>query len=133
MRKAARVAILLALTLLVLGCGSGTGARNRPDVVITQQDQFRTVHVHSGALVEVNLRTLPGFNPWSRPVSSDTAVLAPVSSSQQPASTRTATVVDYRALGVGSAHLESGAGVHCGPRQMCPDLIRAWAVTVRVG
>lgn len=132
MLKAPSIAILFAMTLLVLGCGSATDAENRPDVVITGYDQFHTVRVHDGALVEVRLRTLTGFDPWSRPTSTDTAVLAPVSSSQQPTSTRAVTAVDYRALEAGSVRLESGASVHCAPHRMCPDLIRAWTVGVRV-
>ncbi|HEX4211762.1 MAG TPA: hypothetical protein VIA06_00370 [Candidatus Dormibacteraeota bacterium] len=133
MCKARRGLILLALTLLLLGCGGPAGnTAHRPDVVITQQKQFHTVTVHIGALVKVSLPTLSGFNPWTAPVSSDTAILKPVDASQQPRSTKQLTVVDYRALKAGTVRLESGASVHCGRFEMCPDLIRAWIVSVRV-
>jgi hypothetical protein len=132
MRKAQRAVIVAALTLLLLACGSPPGSAHRGEVVITEQEQFHTVPVPAGALVEVRLRALPGFNPWSRPVSSDTAVLDPVAAAKQPRSTDQVTIVDFFARKAGTARLESGASVHCGPAQICPMLIRAWIVSVHV-
>jgi hypothetical protein len=144
-RHLVAAAVLLALT----GCGSApagsapagsaplatpspaAGSPAPAAAPLTNADSGRTVSAAPGATIEVALRQEPGHTPWGHPLSSDPGVLQPTVD-VGATSVVGVTLARFRAVGAGRADLSAAAGVACSQGAACPDLARAWRVTVVV-
>ena len=146
-------ALLLAATLVASGCGSvassspgagstpspgsrgaaspGSNPQASPASALTEADTGRTVQVKRGDVVSVTLHEVPNFVEWSKPASSDGAVLAPVVDTRA-ASVRGVTLASFQAAAPGTAQLSSNAGPVCPPNAPCPAVAMTWTVAVQV-
>jgi hypothetical protein len=146
-RIAAAVSLSLLFVGLTLACGSvarpsaaspspSPGAASSPGgqtvTALTDADLGRTLQLRRGEVVSVSLHESSGFTPWSRPVSTDGSVLAPVPDARA-AAVRGATLASFRGVGAGTAQITSSASQACTPGSVCPALARGWSVTVVVG
>jgi hypothetical protein len=151
--KGMAFALLLAAALVASGCGSvapsapgaastpsprtggaaspGSNPQASPAAALTEADTGRAVQVKRGEVVSVTLHEVPNFVEWSRPASSDGAVLAPVVDTRA-ASVRGVTLASFQAAAPGTAQLSSSAGPVCPPNAPCPAVSMAWAVAVTV-
>lgn len=131
----AAVAVVLLAACGATGAGPGSGASPSPssglgfDVTATEKDHTAAMRV--GQRLEVVLHAAAGMNDWSRPRSSDEAILAPT---VDPAATavRGVTLAAFVAKAPGQVDVTSFAGPVCASGQPCPMYAAAYTLRVTV-
>lgn len=98
------------------------------DVTLTVADNGRTVSLHVGQHLVVDLQGTPTY-PWSQPQAGDAAVLQAQPSGV--AATNGSAVARFLAASNGRSTLSSAESSHCHPACGLPS--RPWTVTVVVG
>jgi hypothetical protein len=96
----------------------------RGTVVLTERDSGRTVTVHAGTRIDVQLS---GGGVWSEPASSHGTVVTRVAAGHDARGTAHAR---FRAAGAGGADLTATDAPRCAP--MCKVLVRLWVVHIVV-
>ena len=133
-----RVAAAIGVFVFAIACGSVGSA---PPIVspspsashqLTLPDDGATISIHVGDTVEVALQQRAGFEPWSKPSSTNPTVLVPQPNAR-PAAGAGVTVAVFRAVAAGSAGIESTSRVQCTPGTPCPASAWLWRVHVVVG
>ncbi len=135
-----RILPFVAAALLLVACGSSTGAAQPPeptpittppvgfDVVIGEHD--RAVAVHVGQKILVALTAHSGMTQWAPIQVDDATVLGPAPINFM--APRGVTVAAFVALRAGTATITSTSGPLCSPGQPCPQYAVLFSATVTV-
>jgi hypothetical protein len=136
-----RIGVVLAIVILVAGCGNARQslAQLAPNLTVSEKDDGGKITLEVGQVVLVRLTAGAGYNPWSRPTSSNSESLAWLAT--QPASLDRVTRLLLAATSVGSSDLSSGSshicpGSYTGPETpgavYCSDGASLFSLHVRV-
>jgi hypothetical protein len=136
-----RIGVVLAIVILTAGCGNARPgpAQLTPNLTVSEKDDGGQITLEVGEVVLVRLTAGAGYNPWSRPSSSNSEALAWLAA--QPASLDRVTRLLLAATSVGSSDLSSGSshicpGSYTGPATpgvvYCSDGASLFVLHVRV-
>jgi hypothetical protein len=99
-------------------------------VTITEADSGKTFSVAMGATINLALRAPQGFQDW-QVATPDPLVLVPTVN-PAAAAARGVTLRAFRAVAVGQTAIMATSMPVCTPGQACPQIVRAFKVTVAV-
>jgi hypothetical protein len=136
-----RIGVVLAIVILTAGCGNARPgpAQLTPNLTVSEKDDGGQITLEVGQVVLVRLSAGAGYNPWSRPTSSNSEALAWLAT--QPESLDRVTRLLLAATSVGSSDLSSGnshicPGSYTGPETpgvvYCSDGASLFVLHVRV-
>ena len=109
--------------------GPSTPAPTPTRIVLTQQDSGRTITVHPGDVVEVELAGAGDGSHWSEPQSSTKAVLQRTSGGTGKDGSSSAV---FTAGSAGTAKVTASRPAACSGSGPCPTVVQGFQVTVVV-